>query len=163
MHYFLHIVTDAERIIDPEGQAFADLAAAGEEASQNARDLMAEELRCGRPVPWGWRVQIADQSGAIVQVIRFASLLFEGHKSMRPGADGLVHDATLIARAKAIFARVRKSQSELNVTVTQLKAQLRTLAEFNAAIGHSVGKGALGTGKAGYASGRARHRGPRQE
>jgi hypothetical protein len=156
MHYFLHIVTDTERIIDPEGQAFAGLAAAREEAGQNARDLMAEELRCGRPVPWGWRVQIADQSGTVVHVIRFASLLFEGHKSMRPGMEGLVHEATLIARAKAIFARVRKSQSELNVSLTQLKAQLRTLAEFNAAIGESVGKG-------GHATGRARHRGPRQE
>ena len=45
MRYFIHIVTDLERLVDPDGAEFPDLATARAEARQSARDLMAEDLR----------------------------------------------------------------------------------------------------------------------
>ena len=60
MRYFIHIITNKERLVDPDGSEFADLEAARAEVSQSARDLMAEELRGGRSVPFGWQVQVAD-------------------------------------------------------------------------------------------------------
>ena len=51
LRLFIHILTDNERIIDPDGQECADLATAQAEACQSARELMAQELRAGRPPP----------------------------------------------------------------------------------------------------------------
>ena len=135
MRYFIHVVTEKERIIDPEGAVFSDVAAARAEASQSARDLMADELRSGRPVPLGWRVQIADEEGAIKVTIGFASLMFGVHQGFGSEAKNCTADVMLIERTKATFARLRKSHSELNDQLVQLKRQLRTLVLFNAAIG----------------------------
>jgi hypothetical protein len=140
MQYFIHVVTDNERIVDPDGAVFVDLEQAKVEATQSARDLMAEELRCGRRVPVRWRVQIADESGAVVDTIRFASLLF-GNGSPGGEASELTLDTTLIERAKATFARVRHSHSELNDGLVRLKGQLRTLALFNASLGRGPSNG----------------------
>jgi hypothetical protein len=139
MHYFIHVVTDQERIIDPEGAAFPDLNAAKNEAIQSARDLMAEELRCGRPVPLGWRVQIANDDGAIVHVIDFMSIMFGKTGESRPRE--LVFDVKLVERAKATFARVRRNHSEINDGLMRLKGQLRTLASFNAALSSGLPDG----------------------
>jgi hypothetical protein len=136
MHYFIHVVTDQERIIDPEGAAFPDLHAAKEEAAQSARDLMAEELRCGRPMPVGWRVQIADTSGTIVHAIPFMTLLFGNNAEFQRKELGL--DMALVERAKATFARVRRNHSEINDGLNRLKGQLRTLSEFNVALGDGL-------------------------
>src|SRR5215813_8155688 len=76
MRYFIHIVTDAERVIDPGGAEFLDLESARTEACQSARDLMAEELRSGRPVPLGWRIQVADEDGFVLFMRRFARFMF---------------------------------------------------------------------------------------
>ena len=46
---FIHILTDDERIRDPDGQECADLEAAKAEARQSARALMAEKLQAGPP------------------------------------------------------------------------------------------------------------------
>jgi hypothetical protein len=75
MRYFKHIVTDNERIADREGQEYPDLESARSDASQGAREIMADELLAGRAVPLGWRVQIADPDGAIVMTISFVALV----------------------------------------------------------------------------------------
>jgi hypothetical protein len=87
MRYFIPIVTDQERLVDPNGGLFADLDSARAEASQSARHRMAEELRCGRPVPFACRAQVADDDGNILPTLPFALLVFnEGgsHTSPRP-------------------------------------------------------------------------------
>ena len=76
MRYFIHILTDSERIADPEGAEFSSLDAARLEATQSARDLMAGELMAGRTVPLGWRVQIADKYETILLTVPFATLVF---------------------------------------------------------------------------------------
>jgi hypothetical protein len=75
MRYFIHIVTDAERVIDPGGAEFLHFGSARDEACQSARDLMAEELRSGRPVPLGWRIQVADEDGSILFASPFPRLM----------------------------------------------------------------------------------------
>jgi hypothetical protein len=76
MRYFIHIVSDTERIEDPEGAEFVDVEAATSEAVQSARDLMARELMEGRPVPLGWRVEVAAGDGTVVLAVPFAQLAF---------------------------------------------------------------------------------------
>jgi len=132
MHYFIHIMTDSERIQDPEGQEFADLEAARAEASQSARDLMAGELTAGRPVPFGWQAQIADRDGAVVMTIAFAALVFgDDH----PRQFRAVTEGNAVERAKAITAKAMRINRELGHGLGQLWSQVRTLARINASLG----------------------------
>jgi len=132
MHYFIHIVTDTERIPDPDGEAFVDLDAARVEASQSARDLMALELMAGRPVPFGWQVQIADPNGAVVLTIPFAGLVFGTGEASRTFAP--VTGPAVMERAKAIYAKARRTQHEINDGLHELRSQVGTLAQLTAAL-----------------------------
>src|SRR5215510_11606020 len=105
MRYFIHIVTDIERIVDPDGQDFPALASARAEARQAARDLMAGELSAGRPVPFGWRVQVASADGTIAWTTRFAELVF-GDAPMPVPSFAPVTNHKVMARAEATVARV---------------------------------------------------------
>jgi len=139
MRYFIHIVTDAERLIDPGGAEFLDLESARTEACQSARDLMAEELRGGRPVPLGWRIQVADEDGSILFTLPFARLVFTDDV-----ADAVIrssrrlepeYDLMLIERAMATFARARQSHAEIRTGLTELRNQVRQLAQLRSALG----------------------------
>jgi hypothetical protein len=139
MRYFIHIVTDKERIVDPDGGEFADLASARDEASQSARDLMAEELRKGRPVPFTWLVQVADDEGNVLFTVPFARLVFSEViaaqliRMSRPTTPE-AHLA-LIARAKTTFARARTTNAEIKDGLTELRNQVRRLAQYSNALG----------------------------
>jgi hypothetical protein len=141
MQYFIHIVTDQERLIDPEGGVFADLASAREEASQSARDLMAEELRCGRPIPLGWRAQVADGEGTILLTLPFARLVFSEVVAAqlaridRPTTPE-AHLA-LIERAKVTFTRARSTHAEIKDGLIELRKQVRRLAQYSSGLGKS--------------------------
>jgi hypothetical protein len=139
MRCFIHILTDKERIVDPDGSEFADLASARDEASQSARDLMAEELRCGRAVPFAWQVQVADEEGAVLLTLPFARLVFSEVvaaqlTSMSRPTKPEAHIA-LIERAKATFAHARRTNSEIEDSLIELRSQLRTLGKYNSALG----------------------------
>lgn len=140
MRYFIHIVTDQERLVDPDGGEFADLASARAEACQSARDLMAEELRCGRPVPFGWRAQVADEQGRVVLTIKFARLVFSEAVAVELSKDSRSKspeaDIMLIQRAKDTFARVRKSNAEIRDGLDELRSQVRQLARYSNALGN---------------------------
>jgi len=139
VRYFFHIISDQERLIDPDGGDFANLASARDEACQSARDLMAEELRCGRPVPFAWRVQVADWEGNILLSISFANLVFSEMVAAqlsridRPTTPQ-AHLA-LIERAKATFSRARSTNTEIKAGLTELRNQVRRLAQFSSALG----------------------------
>jgi hypothetical protein len=149
MRYFIHIVTDTERLIDPDGGEFADLASARAEASQSARDLMAEELQCGRPVPFSWRAQVADDDGNVLLTVSFARLVFSGavavqmSRSSRPTSPE-AHLA-LIERAKATFARARRTNGEIREQLTELRHQLQRLGLYSSALGTGSGNGSART------------------
>jgi len=142
MHYFIHIVTDHERIVDHEGADFPDLASARAEAMQSARDLMAEELRRGRPVPFGWRAQVADEDGAVVLTLPFSRLVFSDEVAAdrlrinRPKSPEV--DLLLIERAKATFARARKSHADIRDGLNELRTQVHRLARYTTALGNGV-------------------------
>ena len=143
MRYFIHIITDKERIIDPDGGEFKDLESARAEASQSARDLMAEELRCGRPVPFAWRAQVADEEGNVRLTLPFAQLVFSEviaaqlSRVSRPTSPE-AHMA-LIERAKTTFARARSANAEIKDGLTELRNQLRRLAQYSSALGNGSG------------------------
>ena len=139
MQYFIHIVTDQERLVDPEGGNFTDLAAAREEASQSARDLMAEELRCGRPLPLGWRAQVADGEGKILLTLSFARLVFSelvaAQLSRIDGPTTPEAHLALIERAKATFTRARSTNAEIRDGLNELRRQVRRLAQYSSVLG----------------------------
>jgi len=137
MHRYLHIVTDTERFVDPEGQEFDDLPSAIEEAHQCARDLMAEELRKGCPLPLGWRVQVADGAGTILSTFKFAEIVF-GAESPAVPAIRPVLDPDLVNRAKATFFKARQSQKELKDGLEALWGNVRALSKLNASMRRST-------------------------
>jgi len=75
LRYFIHIFNGSQLIAHPDGGDFPDLAAAAAEGAQSARDLVAEELRVGRPFPMRWEVHIAGPDGAVLEAVPFTSLL----------------------------------------------------------------------------------------
>lgn len=77
MNYFIHIVTDFERLIDHEGYCFASASEARDEAEMAARQILAEELLAVRPLPLSWRAEVTDQSGKMISCIEFSSLVRE--------------------------------------------------------------------------------------
>jgi len=134
MRYYFHIVTDRERIRDPDGEEFSSLDAAREEATQSARDLIAEKLRCGQAVPSRWHIQIALEDETIVETVRFTSLLLGHEVPPRPRlqASGRSH-RELIARAQAVFIRAQNTTAEIRSNLTELRASLERLGQFNKA------------------------------
>jgi hypothetical protein len=83
MRYFLHLVTDARFIRDPDGAEFSGIAEAETEAAQSARDLMCDELRRGRPIPNGWRMLIATEDDTILKTIPFLVVAHGGEDRER--------------------------------------------------------------------------------
>lgn len=140
VHYFINIVTDTERIVDPDGQDFADLEAARVEAVQCARDLMAGELAAGRPVPLGWRMHVSDAGDSVLLAIPFAALLFgEGYTPLDAAWKfRRVSTPELRMRAEAINRRARQVNGDIHSGLETLWSGLRTLSQLNADLGKRV-------------------------
>src|SRR5262249_9599555 len=130
MRYYFHIIKNRERLRDPDGEEFPSLDCA-EEATQCARELIAEELRCGRAVPAQWRIQIARSDETILDTVPFAPILWgEEIQEYRPRSRFTSkHHHELLTRALATADRARASHAE----ITHLIEGLRTLAELNPA------------------------------
>jgi hypothetical protein len=135
MRYYFHILKDRERLRDPDGEEFPSPAGAREEATQCARDLIAEELRCGRAAPFGWRIQIAQEDETILETVPFAPIL-RGEKVQcfqpRPRSVGKHHEE-LIARALAISDKARTTHAEITRHILVLRDNLQSLAELTRA------------------------------
>lgn len=120
MRYFFHILTGFTVISDNEGAEFADQAAAEEEAAQSGRDLIAEELRCGRPAPVHWQVQITAADGGMLKSIAFSSLV----NGMGRAAGASAQDAALAAVARITGFQERIAAA--GRTSRLLHAEIRT-------------------------------------
>ena len=129
MHGFLHIVTDTERVVDPDGQQFESLRSAVGEARQCACDLMAEELRQGRPLPLNWRVQVVDDEGCVLATLNFGEIIFGGQTPTKI-LSGPAVDPDLVERAKAIFFKAQRTQSELRNGLLLLCDNVRVLSKL---------------------------------
>src|SRR5262245_43232553 len=102
MRCFIHIVTDSQFVRDWEGEDFSDRQAAADEAAQIARDLMAEELRQGKPLPVLWKVLLALADDTVLLSLPFSQLI--------PAAEPLAHRAR--PRRQKTDARERKHLAE---------------------------------------------------
>jgi len=86
MQCFIHLVTDKMFLRDWEGEAFADLEAAAEEAAQTVRDLMAEELRKGKSLPTNWKVLLASADDTVLMSFPFSQFIPTPEHSTTPRA-----------------------------------------------------------------------------
>jgi len=107
---------------------------------QSARDLMAEELRCGRPIPLAWQVQVADEERKVLLTLPFARLVFSEViaaqiSGMSRAIPPEAHLA-LIEPAKATFLRARKSNGDIKKSLTELRSHLRRLGRLSSALGN---------------------------
>jgi len=68
--YFFHIYDDLV-VRDEEGTELPDAAAARRDAVAGIREMMGEQLRCGRLI-LHHRVEVEDERGALVLVVPFA-------------------------------------------------------------------------------------------
>jgi hypothetical protein len=71
MRYHFNIRDAAGLIRDEEGDDFANLEAARAEARASVQDLVADDLRCGSPVPER-HIEIADERGVVLDNVRVA-------------------------------------------------------------------------------------------
>jgi len=78
MRCFIHIVNDTKFIRDWEGEDFSDRQEAAQEAAQVARDLMAEELRKGKPLPIRWKGLLTLADDTVLMSLPFSQLI-PGH------------------------------------------------------------------------------------
>src|SRR5262245_8435872 len=128
MPYFIHVLAGSKFIADPEGAEFDGLAAAEAEAVQSACDLIAEELRRGKPVPRHWQARIASADGTVLRSIPFAALMDgdTGHAPAPPSApEGF---SALYERVRDTADRSHRINEEIQATVGDIRNQLRTLA-----------------------------------
>jgi uncharacterized protein DUF6894 len=72
--FFLHIRDGAQLIVDHDGSLLPDLATAHREATQGARDILAEHLRAGKPLN-GQQIEITDEGGTLLAVVTFKSVM----------------------------------------------------------------------------------------
>ena len=133
MRYYLHVLKERERLRDYDGEEFPSLASAREEAIQSARDLIAEELRCGRVAPSEWRIQIALEDDTIVETVPFAPLLLGDCSSCRRRAESHRSAQELLAQANATFARARTTTVEIRQHLEELRSGIATLGRLHKA------------------------------
>src|SRR5215510_201088 len=131
MRYYFHILKDRERIRDHDGEEFESLSSATDEATQSARDLIAEELRCGRIAPSQWRIQIALEDETIVETVPFAPLLLGDHSSSHGRRVSVRSAQELFAQANATFARARGTTAEIRQHLEELRNGVATLGRLH--------------------------------
>jgi hypothetical protein len=128
MLYLIDIIKEAERVRDPEGAEFVDLASAQAEAAQSARDLAAEELRCGKPFPVAWKAEVVDRFGNVHATFAFASLLSKDASPFaRPIAASPPAFAERFYRAKLVFEQTQQIALSARTTFTEIRRSLAVL------------------------------------
>src|SRR5262249_4443740 len=103
MRCHFHIVGGGGVIRDEEGAEFPSLEAAIEEASQAARELMADELRRGSSLPLNYLIEITASDGAVQRRVAFADLISNASARSAP------HDAELAGRIQLAFEKMRRN------------------------------------------------------
>ena len=94
--------------------------------------MIANELLAGRAAPLGWRVQIADDDGSILDTISFAKLAFDA--SRRPDAKTTPGTRKLIQETRIIVASVRRHHLDVLTSIAQAQSHLSTPAGLHAAL-----------------------------
>ena len=71
MPRFFFLIADGDVFEDEEGQEHADGDSAMAAALQAARELLAEEVKDGRPMSFHDKIVVSDEAGAIVGTVAF--------------------------------------------------------------------------------------------
>jgi hypothetical protein len=129
---FLHILTDNERIRDPEGQECADLETAWAEADRSARELMAQQLQAGAPPPLAWRIQIADAEDKILATVSFSAIAFGRDEVLTPLAS--LPNREIIHQVRGTIREGRERRAGIRASIAEAHQHLRTLARLNEAL-----------------------------
>lgn len=74
MHFFFNVRSDFQNDVDKEGIELPDLAAAREEATRSAREMVAEIVRNDERID-GMRYEIADAEGQILDTVWFRDVI----------------------------------------------------------------------------------------
>lgn len=82
--YFFHVLNEIE-VRDEDGQFFTDLDQAVDEARDTAADLIRDEIRAGRQIHPDHRIEIEDEHGQLVHVLRFGDLFARASEDGRAG------------------------------------------------------------------------------
>ena len=91
MRYHLNIRNATGLIIDEEGAEFSNLKAARKEACASAADMLTDDLRGGGPIS-KQRIEISDDTGALVASVGFSVLLHEDCELKSSGANTGLRD-----------------------------------------------------------------------
>ena len=136
MRCFIHIVNDTEFIRDWEGEDFSDRQEAAQEAAQVARDLMAEELRKGKPLPVRWKVLLSLANDTVLMSLPFSELIpaTEPSPSRRPRQpigqhDALEHERLAEADHQIMQGRARVEAQKVRIADMQERGYDTSLAE----------------------------------
>jgi len=129
MLYFFNIVRGSDKVRDPEGTEFADLEEARAEAEQTARDLAADELRRGRPILAGWRVEVTDGHDKLLATVAFeaavlkvpAGRLLPMRSANETGFLEHYH------RVSALFEETRHLAARVRSTFEEMRKQLAAI------------------------------------
>jgi len=134
---FFHVLTDETRISDPDGHECVDLKEACGEASQSAREVIANELQAGRPVPLKWRIEVALADGTTLATINFAEVALGVPRYPRPRLPAATTEE-IIGRANAIMVEAQEREAAVRAALGEAHAGLRTLAQLNATLGRKI-------------------------
>jgi hypothetical protein len=91
--YFFHVREGSDLNRDGEGQEFADVEAARREAINSVREILGEKLLHGGVLNQR-SIEIADQTGHVVDVITAREVLMKGSQFRSYSDDILRSDAT---------------------------------------------------------------------
>ena len=73
--FYIDLINGAGSWQDDEGYELSDLAAAFDEARSSARDLMASDIREGKPLGLSRVFRIREEGGAEVGSVRFSEVI----------------------------------------------------------------------------------------
>jgi len=73
--FYLDIIDRDQRVDDPDGQEFPSVEAATEEARLSAREMVASDLREGRPLGLHRLIEVRDELGAVAARITFTEAM----------------------------------------------------------------------------------------
>jgi hypothetical protein len=75
--YYFHLLEGDDVLLDPDGCPLPDLAAARDQALRTARALLSADVLEGR-LSLDLRLDVADESGAVIHSLPFADALHIG-------------------------------------------------------------------------------------
>jgi len=72
--YFMNMYTD-EPCMDPDGTDRPNVEVAVAEAERGARDVIAGDIKAGKPVHLSHRIEVVGEDGSVLRVVLFGDIM----------------------------------------------------------------------------------------